>query len=333
MRRQASSARLSPTEASPREAKDREAKDDLPRGIAYALGAVFLFSLLNVVVKWQSARYPVGELVFFRSVFSLPPLALLIWRAGGRRVIATSIPGKHVFRALIWFSSIFLTFAAFQLLPLADAVALGFSAPLFLTALSAPVLGEKVGRHRWGAVILGFLGVLVMTRPGMGMVQWGAFCSLGGALLFAIGSLTIRQMSRTEPSLSIVFYTMAVGTVLSAALLPFIWVPPSAVDFAVLIFLGIGGGLSQLCQVQAYRYAPVSAVAPFNYAQILFAVIFGFILWGDLPDGPVVAGSLIVIASGFYIIHRETLKDPLPLPLAGEGRGEGTPLRDSVATE
>lgn len=287
-----------------------ERRDDIPRAIFYVLAASFSFSLLNVLVKWQSETYSIVELVFFRSFFALIPTGIMIWHAGGWRVLATKVPGQHAARALLWLGSIYCTFGSYHALPLADAVGLGFSAPLFLTALAGPVLGETVGRHRWGAVILGFVGVLVMARPGAGMFAGGALYALGGAFLFALGSLTIRSMSRTEASLVIVFYTMLVGAVASGIVMPLAWTTPSLADFGVLAIVGIAGGLSQFCMVQAYRYAPVAVVAPFNYSQLVWAAFLGYAVWSDLPDTFVLVGSAIVIASGLYILGRETRAAP-----------------------
>jgi drug/metabolite transporter (DMT)-like permease len=283
-------------------------RDDISRGILYACVAVFVFSAMNTAVKWLAASYPVLEIVFFRSSFALLPCAVLIWRAGGPATLKTAVPWSHAFRASIWFGSVCCTFMSYHLLPMADAVAISFSAPLFLTALSVPILGEKVGRHRWGAVIAGFFGVLIMVRPGSGVLQWGAVYGLGNAVFYALGALSVRQMTTTERGSTIVFYTMLLAAVLSAFVLPFIWVTPRPIDLLALALLGIAGGCGQLIVVQALRFAPAAAVAPFNYTAMVWALGFGYALWGDLPGSAVLAGAAVVIASGLYILHRETRK-------------------------
>jgi drug/metabolite transporter (DMT)-like permease len=280
--------------------------DDVRRGIAYTLASVLLFSAVNAAVKALAERYPVIEIVFFRSFFALLPCLVLVARAGGPRLLATQRPWSHATRAAIWFGSVTFGFISYYLLPLADAVAVSFSGPLFLTALSVPILGEKVGKHRWGAVIAGFVGVLVMVHPSGDVIKWGSFAALANALFFAFGSLTVRDMSRTEPSVRIVFYTMLVAAVIAGVASIFVWVQPGWIDFLALAGIGIAGGIAQFWTVQAYRFAPPSAVAPFIYTSMIWAILFQVLFWNDWPNSLVLAGAAIVIASGLYILHRET---------------------------
>src|SRR4051794_13645751 len=218
--------------------------DNIGRGIAYTLLSVLLFSFVNAGAKALAERYPVIEIVFFRSLFAIVPCLVLAARAGSPRILATQRPWSHLIRAAIWFGSVTFGFLSFHLLPLADAVAIGFSGPLFLTALSVPILGEKVGRHRWGAVVAGFVGVLVMVQPSGEVVQWGSFAALANAVFFAFGSLTVRDMSRTEPSVRIVFYTMLVAALLSGVPALFLWVQPGWLDFLDLASVGVAGGIA-----------------------------------------------------------------------------------------
>jgi drug/metabolite transporter (DMT)-like permease len=280
--------------------------DDIGRGILYTAIAVLLFSCINAAVKWEAERYPVIEIVFFRSLFALLPCLVLVVRAGSVTMLATRRPWSHLTRAALWFGSVCFGFLSYQLLPLADAVAISFSGPLFLTALSVPILGEKVGKHRWGAVLAGFLGVLVMVRPSGDVIQWGSFAALANALFFAIGSLTVRDMSRTEPSVRIVFYTMLLAALLSGVAAVFFWVQPDWLDFLVLAGIGVAGGIAQFWMVQAYRFAPAAAVAPFTYTSMVWAILFQLAIWNDWPSAAVLVGAAIVIASGLYIVHRET---------------------------
>jgi drug/metabolite transporter (DMT)-like permease len=280
--------------------------DDIRRGIFYVSLAVFSFSLFNVVIKWLSDEYPIGELVFFRSFFALFPCLLLVHRAGGLAVLRTSRPGAHLTRAAIWLISFCCSFTALHLLPLADATAFSFAAPLFMTALSVPILRERVGPHRWGAVVFGFLGVLVMARPSGEVLRWGALFGLGNALFYALGSLSVREMRRTERSEAIVFYTQLFASCIAGLSLFFSWRTPSWRDIFPLIATGLAGGVAQYWATQAYRYAPAAVVAPFTYAGIVWAVLFGYLVWGDLPEAAVLGGAAIVIASGLYILHRET---------------------------
>jgi drug/metabolite transporter (DMT)-like permease len=281
-------------------------RDDIKRGIAYTCAATFVFSTFNVVIKWLSDAYPIAELVFFRSFFALVPCLFLVWRAGGAASLRTHRPLAHLVRAATWLTSFCCTFASLHLLPLADAVAFSFAAPLFLTALSVPVLGERVGPHRWGAVLVGFTGVLVMAHPSGDVFKWGTLFGVGNALFYALGSLSVRQLSRTESSVSIVFYTQLFGSALSGLAAPFAWTTPSVLDAAIMITTGVAGGIAQYWMTQAYRYAPAAAVAPFTYGAIVWATLFGYLVWSDLPTRAVLVGAAIVIASGLYILHRET---------------------------
>ena len=281
-------------------------RDETGRGIAFACAAVVVFSAVNAMAKWQAASYPISEIVFFRSLFALLPVLLLAVRGGFGRALATSMPGTHFLRSLIWFVSVYSTFAAYHLLPMADAAAIAFSAPLFLTALSALVLHERVGIHRWSAVTAGFLGVLIMIRPGAGMFQWGALFALCNAVCYAVGSLAVRQMASTERSVTIVFYTMLLATLLSGLTLPFLWVAPSPLDFAMMVAMGLLGGIGQLLVVQAFHHAPASAVAPWNYTAMIWAALLGWGFWGEVPDETLLVGAAIVIGSGLYLLHRET---------------------------
>jgi drug/metabolite transporter (DMT)-like permease len=299
-------------------------RDEVGRGIALACAAVLVFSAVNALAKWQAASYPISEIVFFRSLFALIPVLFLAARDGLARSLKTSMPGAHLMRSLIWFVSVYCTFAAYYLLPMADAAAISFSAPLFLTALSALVLGEHVGIHRWSAVAAGFLGVLVMVRPGVGVFQWGALFALGNAVCFAFGSLAVRQMASTERSTTIVFYTMLLATLLSGLTLPFLWATPTAVDLATMTAMGLLGGVGQLLVVQAFHHAPASAVAPWNYSAMIWASLLGWIAWSEVPDQKLLLGAAIVIGSGLYLLHRETRLRTFPgrrrRPSADSGR-------------
>jgi drug/metabolite transporter (DMT)-like permease len=299
-------------------------RDEVGRGIALACAAVFVFSAVNALAKWQAASYPISEIVFFRSLFALIPVLFLGARDGLARTLKTSMPWAHLMRSLTWFVSVYCTFASYHLLPMADAAAISFSAPLFLTALSAIVLREHVGPHRWSAVAVGFLGVLVMVRPGAGVFQWGALFALGNAICFALGSLAVRQMASTERSSTIVFYTMLLATVLSGLTLPFLWVTPAPLDLAVIIAMGLLGGVGQLLIVQAFHHAPASAVAPWNYSAMIWAALLGWIFWTEMPDEALLVGAAIVIGSGLYLLHRETRLRRFPgrrrRPSANSGR-------------
>jgi drug/metabolite transporter (DMT)-like permease len=169
-----------------------------------------------------------------------------------------------------------------------------------------PLLGEKVGIRRWSAVVIGFIGILVMTRPGAGVFEPAALFAIGGALFYALAMISVRRLSMTEPAAAIVFYFTLFATAVGALSLPFQWVTPDVQGFLMLAGIGLIGGFAQLAMTQAFRLSPVAVIAPFDYGALVFAVGFGYLIWDDVPDEFIIVGSLIVIASGLYILHRET---------------------------
>lgn len=282
------------------------------RGVAAMLIGVIFFSILNVLVKLLGETYPITQIAFFRNLFALFPVLLVVSAAGWRQTLQTRYLGAHVSRTLLGFGTMLLIFWSYDLLPLADATALWFSGPLFLTALSVPLLGERVGVHRWGAVIVGFSGVLIMVRPSGEMLNLGVFVALGAAFGYALAMVLVRRLSRTERPETIFFYFTVFSTLFSACLLPFEWVTPDWQGLLMLAGAGIVGGTGQIFLTAAYSLATPSLVGPFNYSSLLWATLFGFLIWGDLPSQTVLAGALVVVASGLYILHRETIRRVRP---------------------
>lgn len=282
------------------------------QGIANILIAVALFAVMDAIVKWLSVHYPIAQLVFFRSFLAFVPLSILIVRDGGWHSLRTSRPGGHMLRSLIGLASMTLFFWAFAVLPLADAVAISFSGPLFLTLLSIPLLGERVGPRRWLAVLAGFAGVLLIVRPGSGLFGLTALIPVGAALGFALAMICVRRLSITESNTAIVFYFTLTCTAVSGLALPFEWVKPAPEHWLPLIAIGLIGGTAQLFMTQAFRLAPASTVAPFEYTAIVFALLFGVLIWNEIPDAWMLIGTAVVIASGLYILHRELLRKGAP---------------------
>lgn len=276
-------------------------------GIAYRVAAMACMACLSALVKWCGGRgVPVLEIIFFRNAFAFVPLGLYIWRTSGPGVLKTRRPLGHLTRSAIGLGSMFCGFSAVQHLPLTDATAFQFASPLFMTALSALILAEPVGRHRWGAVLVGFVGVLIMCRPQPGhMNLTGVSLALGGALGAAGAMVAIRQISATEKGATIVFYFTLGGTVLGLVGCLFDWVTPDPLTLVFLVVAGLVGGVGQLLLTQALTVAPVGVVAPFDYTQLVWATGLGFLVWGELPRATTIAGAAVVAASGFYILHRE----------------------------
>ncbi len=285
------------------------------RGIVCIVLAMLLFTLIDTLVKWLSARgYATWQLVFCRSLFSYIPILLLIRFQGGVRLLRTTRLRAHLLRAVVGLGALWTWFYAYRQLALADAYALGFSAPLFMTALSVPLLGERVGIHRWGAVAVGFAGVLIMVQPGSGVFDVAALWVLVSAVLYALAMIQVRGLGATEPALTTVFYFTSLCTVASAVSLPMVgqW-PETWLDGSLMVAVGLLGGVAQVCLAQAYRLAPVSTIAPFDYTGMVWAVLLGLAVFGEAPGWPVLVGSAVVIASGLYILRREALRRPAAL--------------------
>ncbi len=282
---------------------------DTLRGIVMMVTAVFLFTCMDAVVKWVGQTYPVGQIVFFRNLFAFLPILYFVGRTGGVAVLRTRQLGGHALRGLVGVAAMACFFGAYTLLPLGDAVAIGMSGPIFMTALSVPLLGESVGVRRWSAVVVGCAGVLLMPRPGAGALAPGALLALSGAVFYALAMILIRKLSRTEHPTTIVFYFTVFATLAGAASLPFgQWVTPATLfDLGLLIAIGLIGGFAQFAMTHAFRLAPVAIVAPFDYLALVFAMMLGYAIWDDLPDAWILSGAAVVVASGLYILRRETI--------------------------
>jgi drug/metabolite transporter (DMT)-like permease len=278
------------------------------------LASVFLFSIQNAIGKWLAQTYPIPMLVFFRSAVALLPSILLVMRAGGISVLRTRRLGAQFGRAVIWGGSNVASFFAYHLLPSADAVALTFAAPLFLTALSWPILREPVGRERWTAVSIGFAGVLIMAHP-TGAGNWlGMVTAILCAVCNAVGTLTVRGLTLTESTASIVFYTALFMTLMALPALPFSWITPSLFDLLLFCSIGLIGGISQYWTTQALYYAPAAAVSPFNYTALIWGSILGFMVWDELPTVPMVIGAAVVTVTGLYLLRHEAFRRGPPRP-------------------
>jgi drug/metabolite transporter (DMT)-like permease len=284
-------------------------RQDTLRGILLMLGAVAVFSTMDALIKHLAEGYSPLQIIFFRNLFAFLPLLPVLARGDGLALLRTQRLGSHLARAAMGFGAMICFFTAFALMPLADVVAISLSAPIFVTAFSVPLLAERVGPRRWAAVLVGFVGVLVMVRPGgEGLVQPAALLPLGGAVLYALALIAMRKLGATERATTTVFYFTLACTAMSALAQPFVWRTPDLADFALLVCVGLLGGSAQLLMTQALRLAPAATVAPFDYSALVFSIGYGFLIWGEVPDWMLLAGAVIVVASGLYILHRETLR-------------------------
>ena len=189
---------------------------------------------------------------------------------------------------------------------MAEAFAITFAGPIFITALSVPILGERVGVRRWSAVLVGLVGVVMILRPGAAVFQPEALWALTAALCYAFVMLTTRKLARRDGTLTILFWTAFSSTLITAGALPFDWTPPTAVDWGLFALLGLTGSCTMFLMAQAYRHAPAAVVAPFDYTLLIWGVILGWLIWQELPDPGIWPGVAVLVASGLYIIYRET---------------------------
>jgi len=284
-----------------------ESADRPALGIALMLTGIAGFAVMDAIVKWMTADYSIIQVAALRSWFGLPLICLVALRRGGLRSLHTSRPLVHVGRYLLVLGLSLTFFWGLSQLKLVDAVAISFAAPIFITALSMPLLGEPVGLHRWLAVVAGFVGVLVMLRPGVGVFQWASIVVLGSVLFYALLMITTRAFKSSESSAALMLYPQLGMSVTGLAIAPFFWVTPSLADLGLFAVAGVFGSVGVMCITQAFRLAPAAVITPFEYSALLWATLLGFLLWGDLPDSITLAGAAIVIASGLYIIYRETV--------------------------
>ena len=282
------------------------------RGIALKIGATLAFSLQYVGIK-LAGSVPVGEVVFFRAFFALIPLFILTtYTVGLGPMMRTDRPLLHLVRSAVGATGMFLNFAALKLLPLADITAFGFVQPIFAVVLAALILKEVVGPYRGAAVVIGFAGVLLMIQPHRGLfaialhgLSAGAGLALTGALSSAFVIIYIRQMSATQKSETIVFYFMTFCAVVGA--LTMIWwrTPLTWTSATWLILAGVSGGFGQIAMTFSYRYAEPSLLAPFDYTSMIWAVAFGYMIFGEIPALLVLVGAAVVTAAGVFIAFRE----------------------------
>ncbi len=287
------------------------------RGIALFTISIALFAAMDVMIKTVAATYPTFQIIFFRSLFALLPLSLAVSRMGGLKALRTRRPLGHALRSVVGVGAMACFFYSFSAMPLVDVYAIAFASPLFLAAMAGPLLGERVGWRRWSAVAVGFVGVLVILRPGLGMLSGVALVCLLGAFLYALAMVMIRLLGRTESTVAIVLYfTLTCAVVGGVGMIPDWVTPKTPGDLALLVSIGVTGGVAQLFITSAFKSAPAATLAPFEYSALVWGLGFGWIFFGEWPDALVFAGAAIVAGSGLYIVHREALESRAAKPPA-----------------
>jgi drug/metabolite transporter (DMT)-like permease len=279
--------------------------EDVPRGIVMMIVATVLFAGASAASKWLVGIYPVGEVLFVRSLSSLIAGAAVILPVSGLSVYATHRPRDHVLRGMSQSISQFCLLVAFSLMPLAGAVAINFSAPLFAALVSIIWLKEPAGFVRGGALLIGFAGVLIVTNPGANSLTLGALFALTNAVMYGTVTVAVRGMTRTESANTLVIWQLSVLAFFHSFLLFFGWRWPTPLDAAMLFGTGFTNALGQSFWTKSLHLAPAPAVTPFYYLMLVWALVFGFLIWGEVPSISLLIGSAIVVATGLFLFLRE----------------------------
>lgn len=281
------------------------------KGIALMASAVACFSVLDGGAKWLGREMPALQVTFARYAVAFLIILVVVNPVSHPRAWSTRRPLLQGLRGLALFGSTFCNFMAIRTLQLSEAVAIIFATPFVIAALSGPVLGERMDRRRWAAVVVGFLGVLVVTRPSLAGVKPGVAWSLAGVLCYAFYSITTRILSRSDSAASMLVISALIPTVALAPVMPGIWVWPSdGFGWLAIGLMGSMGVIGHFFLIRAYTHAPVPVVSPFLYTQVVWSTLVGFVVFGDLPGLSTVVGGGIVVGSGLYLIWLETRRRP-----------------------
>jgi drug/metabolite transporter (DMT)-like permease len=272
------------------------------------LATMFWFVTLDSTAKYLMQTYPVAQVIWARFFFHLIFVVVLMGPQLALKIRSQSLLHQCL-RSLFMFATTVLFFVGINFLPLTTASTIMFMSPVIVTVLSIPLLGEKVGLRRWIGIAIGFTGALVVMRPGGDSLQLAILVVLAAAFTNALYQVFTRKLGTRDSPMTSLFYTGAIGALVTSVVVPFQWQPVAAFDWLLFVFAGIAGGIGHLCLIRAFRSAPASVVAPFSYSSLLWATLFGYLLFDNLPDGWTLSGAALIIGSGLYIFHREqTLK-------------------------
>ena len=285
------------------------ARADHPfKGIALILASTVFLGTSDVTAKYLSATLPSIEIAWIRFLTFALIMSPAMLPGSPLYALRTARPGLQVMRGIALLGSSLFFISGLRFLPIAEASATGFVAPLFVTALSIFLLGESVGVRRWLATAIGLIGVLIILRPGTSAFHPAAFFPIISALAWAATLIMTRMMSGREHAITTMTYSSIVGVGILSVLVPFVWVAPSWHDILFGIFIGVASTAGQWIVVLAFRYADASVLAPFSYTQLLWVSILGFLIFGEIPDIWTVIGAAFIVASGLYTAHRERVR-------------------------
>ncbi len=297
---------VAPAPAAPADLKRMMGRtEDVPRGILLMIVATILFAGASAASKWLVGIYPVGEVLFLRSLSSLIAGAAVILPVSGLSVFATQRPRDHILRGMSQSISQLSLLLAFSLMPLAGAVAINFSSPLFAALVSIVWLRERAGAARWAALLIGFIGVLIVTNPGANSLTLGALFALVNAIMYGSVTVAVRGMTRTESANTLVIWQLTVLAFFHSFLLFFGWRWPTLFDAVLLFGTGFTNAIGQWFWTKALHLAPAAAVTPFYYLMLVWSLIIGFLVWGDVPTLSLLIGSAIVVTTGLFLFLRE----------------------------
>ena len=266
--------------------------------------SVCAFSIMDIIVKWSEA-YPLGQVLFFRGFFGVILYFIIMPRDRIKDFYLTKRPGLHFLRCMSGLIALVAIFIALRNLPLATVVSISFAAPIFTTIFSIFLLSEKVGRFRWIAVLVGFIGIIIITEPGFSSFNIYFIYPIIFCLGLSYVAIAIRQLSTTEPVWLISLYFSIAITLASLVTLPYGWVIPNFGDLILLMLIGVFGGVANLWLGQSYKLAEVSLVSPLKYLALVFAIAFGYFIWGEIPSFKTLLGAALVIISSIIIFRRE----------------------------
>ncbi|MEP3429578.1 MAG: DMT family transporter [Roseibium sp.] len=281
------------------------ARPTIRAGLIYICVGISCLSISDAIGKALAANYPVLQILFLRNLTALPFVIAIAWKLAGRSALISYKPMAHLVRGGIWVLAATTFFTSLKYLGLAEATTLVFIAPIFITAMSALFLKEHVGWRRWTAVLVGFIGVVIVMRPGVGTFQTASLLPLATAFLYAALMLSARWVDKNESVWTMMLYLVATGCLISAFSLPFVWTPPKAEHIGLFLGIALFGTAGVTLITQAFRIAPASTIAPFEYTALLWATLLGWLFWREIPDAITYVGAAVIIASGIFIVLRE----------------------------
>jgi drug/metabolite transporter (DMT)-like permease len=282
-----------------------KSEDDIAYGVMHGLAAMFLLAVMQACGKMISDQgHSVVETAFYRSVFAIIPLTIFVFATKQTHLLRTNKPVALLFRVLIGFTGLIATFGAYAMLPMSNATVIIMTSVLMVPALSFFILKEYIGPHRWAAIIIGLLGVVVMVGPSGDFIVMGAVVAFVAAMLQAGIQIFLRHLKSENP-FTVTYYFILGGAVIGGILMPFFATAPSFSGWLLFVAVGLTGGLAQFCLTSAFKYAPAAVISPLNYTGLLWASMLDMAIWHHAPGLPVFIGAGIIVLSQAYILHRE----------------------------